>query len=180
MGDRFYLIFAVEDLARAAAGAGRIEPAARLFGAAAALRLSSGALLPPGGLADHDRDLSSLRAGLGDRRFEEAWSEGGRRSLDALVADALNQRLQPRAADAPVDARLDARLDAQKEALTARELQVVRLLGSGGSNQQIAAELAITVGTARIHVEHILAKLNMHSRHQVADWARANGLATGS
>jgi DNA-binding NarL/FixJ family response regulator len=55
-------------------------------------------------------------------------------------------------------------------------MEVARLLGRGLTNQQIAGELTIAAGTVRIHVEHILAKLGMHSRHQVADWARAQGL----
>ena len=55
---------------------------------------------------------------------------------------------------------------------------VVRLIGGGYTNRQIAAELVITVGTAGVHIEHILRKLDLRSRHQVADWARARGLGS--
>ncbi len=61
--------------------------------------------------------------------------------------------------------------------LTARERDVVRLIGRGYSNRQIAEELVVTVGTAGVHIEHILRKLDLRSRHQVADWAKTHGLA---
>jgi DNA-binding CsgD family transcriptional regulator len=62
--------------------------------------------------------------------------------------------------------------------LTARELEVARLIGLGRTNREIADELVITVGTTGIHVEHILHKLDMRSRHQVATWARGCGLVS--
>jgi non-specific serine/threonine protein kinase len=55
--------------------------------------------------------------------------------------------------------------------LTPREREVADLLTLGLSNQQIAMRLAISVGTVRAHVEHILSKLGFHSRAQVALWA---------
>jgi PAS domain S-box-containing protein len=56
------------------------------------------------------------------------------------------------------------------DALTRRERDVVLLLARGLSNRQIAAELVVSVGTVRVHVDHILAKLGLHSRAQVAAW----------
>ncbi|HEX2516436.1 MAG TPA: LuxR C-terminal-related transcriptional regulator, partial [Chloroflexota bacterium] len=61
--------------------------------------------------------------------------------------------------------------------LTARELEVAALIARGLTNPQIAHELIITTGTARSHVEHILGKLGLHSRTQVATWAAGRGLA---
>ena len=55
--------------------------------------------------------------------------------------------------------------------LTRRERDVVALLGRGLSNRQIATELVISVATVRVHVEHILAKLGLHSRAKVAAWS---------
>jgi DNA-binding NarL/FixJ family response regulator len=60
--------------------------------------------------------------------------------------------------------------------LTTREREVVRLIALGYTNRRIAEELVVTAGTAGVHVEHVLHKLNLQSRHQVADWARAHGL----
>jgi DNA-binding NarL/FixJ family response regulator len=55
--------------------------------------------------------------------------------------------------------------------LTRRETEVAVLLGRGLTNKQIGDELVISTATARVHVEHIMAKLNVHSRGQVAFWA---------
>ena len=54
--------------------------------------------------------------------------------------------------------------------LTRRESQVAALIASGSSNRQIAASLTITERTAERHVEHILAKLGLRSRTQIAVW----------
>jgi DNA-binding NarL/FixJ family response regulator len=55
--------------------------------------------------------------------------------------------------------------------LTARELDVLRLVASGKPNKQIATELAISERTARTHVSKILRKLRLSSRTQAALWA---------
>ena len=52
--------------------------------------------------------------------------------------------------------------------LTARELEVLRLVAAGRSNQQIAAELFISPKTASVHVSNILGKLGVTSRVQAA------------
>ncbi|MBI3964515.1 MAG: AAA family ATPase [Chloroflexi bacterium] len=62
--------------------------------------------------------------------------------------------------------------------LTKREREVAQLISRGLSNRQIAEELVISEGTARIHVEHILSKLDLRSRVQLATWAIANGLGS--
>jgi DNA-binding NarL/FixJ family response regulator len=66
--------------------------------------------------------------------------------------------------------------DAAK-ALTARELDVLRLIARGEPNKAIATELGITERTARSHVSKILAKLRLTSRTQAALWAAREGFA---
>jgi DNA-binding NarL/FixJ family response regulator len=60
--------------------------------------------------------------------------------------------------------------------LTARELEVLRLVAVGRANKEVATELAISERTARTHVSNILAKLDLRSRTQAALWAAAKGL----
>ncbi len=62
------------------------------------------------------------------------------------------------------------------EALTPRELEVLRLLGRGCSNQAIADELVVAVGTIKRHVNSILGKLDAHSRLEAVASARDRGL----
>lgn len=60
--------------------------------------------------------------------------------------------------------------------LTERELQVLRLLAEGLSNQEIAEHLVISIRTVKAHVSHILAKLNLTDRTQAAILAWREGL----
>jgi DNA-binding NarL/FixJ family response regulator len=60
--------------------------------------------------------------------------------------------------------------------LTARELDVLRLVGAGRANKEIAARLDISERTARTHVSNILGKLGVTSRTQAALWAVREGL----
>jgi NarL family two-component system response regulator LiaR len=62
--------------------------------------------------------------------------------------------------------------------LTARELEVLRLVAQGKSNRQIASDLVITVGTVRVHVSSILSKLHLASRTQATLYALREGLAS--
>ena len=55
--------------------------------------------------------------------------------------------------------------------LTVREFQVARLIADGLTNAQIAAELVVSPKTVSAHVEHILAKLGVARRTEVAAWA---------
>ena len=77
-------------------------------------------------------------------------------------------------ADGPVVIPGDA---ARPFGLTSRELEVLRLLADGMSNQEIAGELFISPKTASVHVSNIYAKLGVESRVAAATTAHALGLA---
>jgi ATP/maltotriose-dependent transcriptional regulator MalT len=62
------------------------------------------------------------------------------------------------------------------EPLTARELEVLRLMAQGYSNRQIAEELVISLGTAKNHVEHVRLKLETSDRTQAVVRAIELGL----
>ncbi|MEB1808009.1 MAG: response regulator transcription factor [Bacillaceae bacterium] len=62
------------------------------------------------------------------------------------------------------------------EELTPRELDVLKLIGIGKTNQEIADELYIGIKTVKTHVSNILAKLNVDDRTQIAIYAHRHGL----
>jgi NarL family two-component system response regulator LiaR len=64
------------------------------------------------------------------------------------------------------------------EPLTQREVQVLRLVARGWSNQEIADHLVISEATVRTHVSNILGKLHLVSRTQAALYALREGLAS--
>jgi LuxR family maltose regulon positive regulatory protein len=59
------------------------------------------------------------------------------------------------------------------EPLTERELEVLRLLASGRSNADMAAELFVEQSTVKTHLIHLYSKLSVHSRTQAVARARA-------
>lgn len=54
--------------------------------------------------------------------------------------------------------------------LTEQEQRILELVASGKSNKLVARELGITEGTVKVHVKHLLRKLNLRSRLEVAVW----------
>lgn len=70
----------------------------------------------------------------------------------------------------------ESRLDPIEENLTARELDVLRLVEEGHSNKEIATALSIELPTVKNHVHRILEKLHVHSRSEAAARARRHGL----
>jgi DNA-binding CsgD family transcriptional regulator len=62
------------------------------------------------------------------------------------------------------------------DGLTSREIEVLRLLGAGASNREIAAQLVISENTAANHVRNILMKIGAGNRTQAAIYASAHGL----
>jgi DNA-binding NarL/FixJ family response regulator len=61
--------------------------------------------------------------------------------------------------------------------LTARELEVLGLIGRGKTNAEIAAELFVSAGTVKTHVHHIFAKLDLRNRAAAVIFAIEHGLA---
>lgn len=73
--------------------------------------------------------------------------------------------------------RRDTTVREAERLLTPRELEIVRMVGSGARNREIAARLFITEGTVKIHFHNIYEKLAISSRVELALWARDQGLA---
>ncbi len=63
-----------------------------------------------------------------------------------------------------------------EQALTERELFVLRLVASGASNQELAQKLSISVNTVKSHLKNILEKLQLENRTQAATYALKHGL----
>ena len=61
--------------------------------------------------------------------------------------------------------------DRAAAALTSREQEILEHISNGMSNKRIAQALNITEGTVKVHVKHLLKKLNLHSRTEAAVWA---------
>ena len=91
----------------------------------------------------------------------------GESSLSPAIARKVLQEISR-----PVSEPLTA------EPLTEREVEVLQVLATGKSNQEMAAELMISEATVRTHVSNILGKLHLASRTQAALYALREGLAS--
>jgi len=165
IGDQRGIAMALEGLARAAAQAGHFKRAAMWFGAASTLRRRIGA--QPGRAEDA---IASLRGRLGQMLFDKMWDVGCSLPLESVVAEAISPRATPRVAEARRQTKGPA------ASLTLREHEVVRLVALGRTNREVGEALVISPGTVRTHVEHILAKLGLRSRVEIAAWVIEHGV----
>jgi predicted ATPase/DNA-binding CsgD family transcriptional regulator/DNA-binding XRE family transcriptional regulator len=144
----------------------RFDDGARLLGAAegilesAAAARSRGEMKVEGG---YDEAVLLARAALGDDVFATRFAEGRALNLDDAMglAVAVTRRAPNMATSG---------LELTFEELSPREQEIARLITRGLSNPEIASALVIARRTVDTHVNHILAKLNVHTRAQVAGW----------
>jgi DNA-binding CsgD family transcriptional regulator len=130
------------------------ERAARLLAREGVLSVEITYGYDPYGRAHRDALEQALRQALGPAGFADASAAGEALSLEAAFAEAAETAPAP-AADLPFG-------------LTARELEVLRLVAEGRTNPQIAAELYISRKTTSTHVSHILGKLGVATRTEAA------------
>jgi len=125
--------------------------------------------------------FSALRAGAGGFLLKDADPEellGATRVVaagEALLAPAVTRRVVEAFAAAPAPSGPVAGL---LEELTAREREIVTLVGGGLSNDEIAQRLVISPATARTHVSRAMLKLGARDRAQVVVFAYEAGLVS--
>ncbi len=93
--------------------------------------------------------------------------------ITAQVLREFSRLTTPAPAPAPCPTPRDERL----ALLTDRELAILRLLGSGRTNQEISEQLALSVGTVKNHISNILSKLDVRDRTQAGLFAQQAHLA---
>jgi ATP/maltotriose-dependent transcriptional regulator MalT len=152
-----YYLLGVFSWFAATSGQGRL--AAQLLGAAEAAGIQVGAgIVGPLPQSLEQAKVSAVAA-LGSAKFEAEFEGGKRLGRDAAVRLALGE-----------SDHVEAAGPAGAGPLGKRELEVARLIAEGLSNKQIAVRLFISDRTVATHVGHILNKLGVNSRSQVAGW----------
>jgi predicted ATPase/DNA-binding CsgD family transcriptional regulator/Tfp pilus assembly protein PilF len=137
------------------------ERAVELLAAAEVAVSQLGAPLAPADAVDFERDRSRGQASLDT----STWAAAYQRGSELTVNEALTLAQAPPASTAAKHG------SARGGVLSSREIQVVELIAKGLSNREIAQALVISDKTAANHVEHIMTKLDLRSRAQVAVWA---------
>ncbi len=143
-------------LAGLAADVGSHPEAARLFGAAAAMRQRTGEVRFQIYQADYDASVAALRTAMGEGDFESAWAEGAALSTEEAITYAQRGRGERK------------RPTRGWASLTPTELDVVRLASEGLSNKDIGTRLFVSPRTIQSHLTHVYTKLGLTSRMQLA------------
>ena len=90
LGDRSDVSYSLESIAATAAADGACEQAARLYGAAAALRAEIGAPLPQSEMARYRHGVETIHSALGEPAVSTAWEEGRTLPWMQAAAEALD------------------------------------------------------------------------------------------
>ena len=143
--------------------------AAQLWGAAEALRDAFSVPIPLVGRADYERSVSAARVHLGERAFAASWAQG--RSMtpeQALASKGQKPTPTPTTTASPQN---------YPAGLTAREVEVLRLLAGGLTDLQIAEKLVLSPRTVHAHISSIYSKLGVTSRSTATRYAIEHHLA---
>ncbi len=138
---------------------GSHREAARLFGAAHAIRQRIGEVRYKVWDADYEASVAALREAMGEKDFDAAWAEGAALSTEEAIAYAQRGRGERK------------RPTSGWASLTPTEHDVVRLVSEGLGNNDIATRLFVSPRTVQSHLTHVYAKLGLTSRVQLAQEA---------
>jgi predicted ATPase/DNA-binding SARP family transcriptional activator/DNA-binding CsgD family transcriptional regulator len=169
-GDRQHIADCLEIMAGGAGVRDRAHRAARLWGAAEALREEIGVPLQPENLQLLEPYITAARLGLGEVTWQTALAEGRAMTPERAIEYALSP-------EEPAPPLPDGRRSGRDSAgLTPREEEVATLVARGLTNRQIASELSISEHTVATHVTKILKRLGLNSRSRLSAWVAGRGL----
>jgi predicted ATPase/DNA-binding CsgD family transcriptional regulator len=154
----------LEGLASIVAAQNELAWAARLWGAAETLREVLGASLPPVERPDYEHAVAATRAQLGEKTFVAAWAEGRTMTPDQVLASLEPSPLAEPAPTTSAPTVKPPPPTTYPHDLTAREVEVLRLVAQGLTNAQIAEQLVIRPYTVNNHLRSILGKLGVTTR----------------
>jgi len=146
-------------LGRLASQATSCAEAARLFGAAQALRQRTGEVPYAVYQSEYKAAIATLRDAMDQKAFDTAWAEGAALSTEEAIAYARRGRGERK------------RPPTGWASLTPAELDVVRLVTEGLGNKDIATRLFISPRTVETHLTHVYTKLGLTSRVQLVQEA---------
>jgi DNA-binding NarL/FixJ family response regulator len=128
--------------------------------------------------ADDQSVIEALRAGARGYLTKDASSAEIHRALQQVLDDraAIDPAVQHHLVDA-IATGVPQRAPALPAGLTAREAEVLSLIAAGLSNSEIAAQLVVSEGTVKSHVNHLFAKVGARDRAQAVSYAYQHNLA---
>lgn len=119
---------------------------------------------------DYQYAMEALKIGANGYMLKDADSEALIRSIRSCLSGGLSLQEEVAAKVIPQLLKQTA-VTSVDASITPRELVIIRLVGEGRSNQEIANELALSLGTVKNHVSQIMDKLELRDRTQLAIYA---------
>ena len=163
IGSQEFLVACLEGLAALEAEQGAHRHAVQLWGAAGALREAIGAPIYPIYRASYEQAIAQARAMPGEQAFRTAWAEGRSMTPEQALA-AQKPVMIPTATPSVPQTPAATPPHMYPDGLTAREVEVLRLIAQGLSDAQIAGHLVISPRTVNRHTTSLYSKLNISSR----------------
>jgi len=176
-GDKRRLASGLQGLAGAVAVQGKYVWATHLWGAAEVLRKMTGAPLPPIERAPYNRAVTAARTRLGEQAFAAAWAQGRTMELQQALSTPGREALPASSQEEEAFSPTPLSPPPHPDGLTAREVEVLRLLAKGLSNAQIAEELIVSQLTIKAHLRSIYSKLQVTSRSAATRYALEHDLS---
>ena len=149
---------------------GQFAWAAQLWGAAESLRETIGVSIPLVERANYEQAVAAARTQLGEKTFAARWAEGSSMTPEQAL-DAQGRETVPSPATKVIAS------PTYPAGLTAREVEVLRLVARGMTNTHIAQELVLSEKTVATHLTHIFNKTNSENRAAAVAFAMRHGLA---
>ena len=134
--------------------------------------------IEPENKAFFEQFVAALREEMGEDAFNTAWTAGKAMTRDQAIVYALQSDILAGtpAEDTPVSRSPQAASQNLIEPLSARELEVLRLVAEGLSNAEIAQKLVLSVATVKVHTRNIYGKLDVSSRTEAIAQAHKRNL----
>jgi predicted ATPase/DNA-binding CsgD family transcriptional regulator len=175
-GFKWEIASGLEGLASVVAVQGEPAWAAQLWGVAQALRDALGAPMPPIERKNYEQALAAARAQLGEQAFAAAWAEGRTMTPEQAIAARGPVTPPQPLPTAPSSTPPAGPVTTYPDGLTAREVEVLRLVAKGLTNIQIAEKLIISPRTVSTHMSSIFRKLEVVSRSAATRFAMEHHL----
>jgi predicted ATPase/DNA-binding SARP family transcriptional activator/DNA-binding CsgD family transcriptional regulator/Tfp pilus assembly protein PilF len=168
--DKQHIPDCLEIMAGGAGAQGRAQRAARLWGAAEAMREDIGVPLQPEDRKLLDPYLGTARSSLGEVAWRATLAQGRAMVPEQAIKYALS------AEEPLLSPPIARRSGGDSAALTPREEEVAVLVSRGLTNRQIASELSISEHTVATHIAKSLKRLGLSSRSRLSAWVAERGL----
>ena len=176
IGDRTNIAFCLLEFSIIAAVQGNSQLAVQIYGSANKFLEDLGYPREHAYRAESESQMTAVRTRMGETTFNAAWERGCALTLDQAIEQVQGGGVPEQKTVSPTLPALDAKDQTLVVSLNEREIEILRLIADGLSNNEIAERLVIALSTVKWHINNLFGKLGVHSRTQAVAQAKELGL----